>query len=220
MLLDPKTAMIPRHVVFYTCTNSPPKNPRDADSVFIPGAKKFARVNQHCLLVPIKCDVKPSERLKQVMAVLDKNTTELESITFFCHGWRTGIQHGINTINLDKSDSIVPALSSAKHINLYCCLTASDIKDGFAARVARYTGARVFAHETKGHSYENPYAVIYKWNKIWLASPVPKDAGYTWHQWRLRLKNDVPYMFRGIWADPRKELGDVVEEKKAKEKIA
>lgn len=211
MLIDSKTAMIPKHVVFYTCTNSPPKNPRDADKVFIPGAETFARINRNCLLVPIRCNVKPVARLRQVMDVLDKNTTELESITFFGHGWRTGMQHGINTIVLDKHPGLVPALASAKHINLYCCLTASDINNGFAARVARYTAARVFAHETKGHAYENPYVVIYHRNKIWRASPVADDAGYTWHSWRLRMKNDTPYMFRGVWNDPRKELGDFVE---------
>lgn len=199
------------HYVFYTSTNSEGKS--DATGAFIPGATRFARVNSGCKLVPVDCNPKPYYRLDKVMDALASNTNQLDSITFFSHGWRNGIQHGINVTNINADPLIARALSYAKHINLYCCLTASDIKNGFAAVLAAKTGSRVFAHETKGHSYHNPYIAIFDHGRVWRSSPVDSDAGYTWFEFRKRMNEDGQFIFNGVWSQKRKELGDFVEPK-------
>jgi hypothetical protein len=174
-----------KNLVFYSSKNSPGK--KDATGAFIPGAKAFAKLHGG-QLVPVDCTMSRWVRRRKVTDALKAHKIgSVEMVSFFCHGWQSGIQLGFDFRNVGEI-AITDALSEQVRVNLYCCSTADgpDIGDesypdddefgtlapgtdgGFAdqlrdslCRIKLYW-CRVIAHRTAGHCDKNPAVVVFE----------------------------------------------------------
>lgn len=121
-----------------------------------------------------------NDRLNQVLNCLDdyyeQQSEKLSLIAFFCHGWNTGIQLGIN--NFSRNDNGLSSLADRiKEISrpdvvvvLYACSTAKQNETSFAAKLRDKLIAsphalpccRVVGHTRRGHSFRTPYIRIFE----------------------------------------------------------
>lgn len=131
--------------------------------------------------------------LKEILSFDDENVSQtLETLTFFCHGWSTGIQAGVTIGNLPKFlDALEKSFQvvSDIQVNLYCCSTGDDPQDNSKQAAGtpnqnktefnvgdnsfadafrdllcqrNYRNCKVVAHTTAGHATQNPYAVFFE----------------------------------------------------------
>lgn len=190
------------HIIFYTATNRPLK--KDATGAFVPEAKKYSNYlkrvfpNAHVVLVPIKTRGRMAWQMrKQVEAAFLKYNGEVEfdGVSFFCHGWKTGMQFGYKWESGAKRLMKVIEKNNieVKMINFYSCLVCKDAEN-FARWIYKakttFTGNfQVFGHYTAGHTSTNPNIKIYldafkpfMWSKReydsynMLVSPTNSDA--------------------------------------------
>ncbi len=198
-----------RAILFAPDRNTPGKH--DAGGAFIPDSQAFAK--HHGITTPIvRVDISAddSARRAQIHTALASGSGLLETVAFFCHGYRTGIQLGYTIHNVaDLARAI--AASSLKNVRviLYACSTgggngpggdgafADQLRDALCAQGA--TECQVDAHTTAAHATRNPYVRRFEGRGSpvggtggqWLVAPESK----LWGVWRRGLNTDLRFRF-------------------------
>ena len=211
---------------------------KDATGAFQPEAKRFCEYHgidkENLILIDNK---KP--KYMQKAAVLDRIADEgpgsIDSLVFFCHGFRSGFQFGFklkdandlaacvedSTIDYEFDD-VGPSLI------FYSCDMARDLDrdrdddtqefggDGGMADTIRdalcvhgMVNCRVVAHSTTGHTDKNPYAKFFDGQ----GSPIGGVGGQMpvsrksplWKSWVHNLRKSKTFRF----AFPYMTIGDV-----------
>jgi hypothetical protein len=161
------------HIIFYTATNRLFK--KDATGAFIPEAKRYSEYIKRVfpdatvVLVPIKTRGRFNWQIrKQVESAFEKYNGEIKfgSVSFFCHGWQSGIQFGykwksgaerLSRVIRENNDRV-------RMVNFYACLVCKDANN-FARWLYEATAnggnLQVFGHYTAGHTTMNPNIKIY-----------------------------------------------------------
>jgi len=207
-----------RGVVF-----TPDRNVKRADytGAFKPEAEGFAR--EHGIppsaIHPIDITQSREDMRIDVTTAIEEEFYRgglLETVAFFCHGWKTGIQLGFSLGGHDLTelaDACEHTCTENVVVPLYACSTARDddmiISDdqdpentvggdgGFANELREYLGTwglvscRVVGHVTAGHSTFNPWVRFFDGPRDtgghWVITP----KGALWSKWIawLREKN-------------------------------
>ncbi len=182
-----------RVVSFYTSTNSPNKK-ADATGAFIPKCKDFTKLyeiqgdtaSRH----PINCTAPQAKRKEAVLDVLD-DCARIDLAAHFGHGLSKSIQHGFGPLNVESLAAEYKR-ACTQNILLFMCLTGQDPVEGFAVKLAKLSGARVFSHTTAGHATTNPYVRVFEADGSykWLVEP----GAPAWKAWdRMLDTTDLPY---------------------------
>jgi hypothetical protein len=202
------------NLIFYSSSNSPGKH--DATGAFEPEAKAFLAINKG-RLIPNDCieSLKVTRRLRIWNALRDEIDidSDVDSISFFCHGWETGIQMGFSLSSIETLVSnLTVCCKPDLRVNLYCCSTADgpDIGDenypdddetgtdapgtdgGFADKLRDalcrngLVNCRVMAHRTAGHCCKNPAVVLFEGD----GTTEGRD-GYKGGKWIVDPKDDL-----------------------------
>lgn len=200
-------------LAFYSSTNVTRK---DATGAFIPEARAFAK---H-LEVPdenvigIDCKNQKAPKRFEELCVALRDHRNISLVAFFCHGWSSGMQFGMNKKNLPVLVQYLK-MNCVKdvHLVLYACSTASTNKktrsssapgtnNGYADSLRDemlrqgFRGGWIDAHLTPGHTTENPFVVRFFTEPIfetdwdvpggeWLVSP----KSPLWPQWRKHIQD-------------------------------
>lgn len=175
-------------LVFYSNTNS--KGKKDATGAFIPEAKAFAKLHSIPDSNVFGMDLinnNAEARRKFVVEKINESEGNIDCIAFFCHGWQSGIQFGINLKNMN---TVIEPLSQKVgreplKVIFFACLTAGNnvtnsdtskigvgsdggFADVFRDNLVRYgdnyhipaiSEGWVDGHKTAGHTTWNPYVV-------------------------------------------------------------
>lgn len=202
--------------------NTPGRNPatgrvwRDGDEFM---SEAIAYKHFHggkALLSAINNEKPPKERFSRTLRVLAPNDAierRLDALTVFCHGFKTGLQVGVDLSNLQEFCEALAAVSAPRlTITLYACSTgADDDLDQADERVAGPGGdggfadglrdmlesmevdARVLAHATRGHCTRNPYVREFLSGESrgghWLVDPTDR----LWPRWRQALEGELRF---------------------------
>jgi len=156
-------------------------------------------------------------RLGQVRAWLDaKPADALDTLVFVCHGWKTGLQFGVQTATAAKlAESVKRCATPALTVLLYACTTGSDndgndgndtdagpggeggmadaLRDAFLKAGVRAT---VYAHATRGHCTRNPYVRRFDPAEVAGGNWVVEPHSELWNKWVHRLADDHAFRFR------------------------
>jgi hypothetical protein len=173
--------------------NSPPRNPRDADCVFLPESLAFKLLHAgesgvDCGRLVIEYPGRASDRRRAVEDAI-RRTPGLDALAVFGHGVPSKLiatGHGMGTV-----DGLAAALESVActQIILYACLTGRGTT-GFADALAdALPWAHVWAHSTAGHATWNPYVELAGGPNGGDPVFTPAD-GLRWAHWRDRLRSD------------------------------
>lgn len=207
-------------LVIYSSENT--QGVKDATGAFIPEAKALAKLYEvpkdNMLAVPC-VSLRPNQRLEAVCQFL-RGHSGIRWLTFFGHGWSSGIQFGIGLKNLPVLTQYLSyACSSDLCVTLYACSTASTSRstrnprapgtdNGFADKLrdnmlsVDFEGGWVDAHLNPGHTARNPFVVRFytlpRFEKDydlpggeWLVSP----KSSFWQEWQKEVRS-VKSLFR------------------------
>jgi hypothetical protein len=174
-------------LAIYADHDTPPKS--DAKRVFRPESERFCdeatAAGWSCTRAPFDNRASLPARRKEVEALIAKRpgpggTGKWGAIAFFCHGFRTGLQTGHNTLVQARrlADVIATHAESPAIITLYACDAGrdgdADRRDdvqgqgpggdgGFADKLRDVLSAEhrmhghVDAHASLGHATKNPF---------------------------------------------------------------
>lgn len=203
--------------------NTPGRNPetgrvwRDGDEFISEAiAYKHFHGTPGSLMFAIDNRQKPAERFCRTLQCLhprDGIERRLSALTVFCHGFRTGLQIGVDMSNLQEFCEAL-ALTSAPEltVTLYACSAGADADldvvdetvtgpggiGGFADMLCDMLGsmkvrARVLAHATRGHCTRNPYVREFhpdiRRGGDWLVDPIDRR----WRLWRQALEGELRF---------------------------
>lgn len=171
---------------------------KDATGAFLPEARAFVKLHGGEVAT---FDNRASEasRFRETLEIL-ASSGPIETLAFFCHGFKSGIQCGARVHNLWALARAIPSVQS---IALYACDAARDSdadraddtargpggEGGFASLLARKARAQwVDAHATAAHTTKNPHLRRFGPSGIgrWLVEP----GSDLWGEWCARLQND------------------------------
>ena len=190
--------------------------------VFAPEAAAFMATEKarHAALfsnadnVEVDCDLVWGGARRNVVLKAITDRPGLEVISFFCHGWESGIQLGFDFRSIDL---LVAALAKSAApdviIPIYGCLTADNPNSnltgggpgtdgGFADQLrdklckAGLTACQIFAHKTAGHATMNPYVVKFAGDGTFTGEDedaynggefVIEPGSALWHAWVAKL---------------------------------
>lgn len=192
-----------RHLIFYTNTNSWSdrlmRRLNDGDE-FTREARKYAIHHGDSGDVVYKLGVSGKlsnrERFRKVFSTM-AGVPECDVLAFFCHGWRTGMQHGFRWRWGARMLAQCMINMKAKYLVLYAC-SCGKTEDNFAKWIAEelfeanYKPFKVIAHATRGHTTRNPNVVLYR--------NVPGRIVYKqrlpdWGEWKEMLKGEYRFDF-------------------------
>lgn len=182
----------------------------DATGAFQPEAKRWLQWAGDGKLVLFDNNRPYPSRRKEIADALIALPGKIDSIGFFCHGWRSGLQVGYLNQQVEQfAGKLNRALVPNGRVILYACDAArdwdADRKDdiapgpggdgGFAALLWDAMAAigfagELFAHATEGHTSRNPY--VRRWSPngrgLWVVEPKSKQ----WNGWvaRMNAAND------------------------------
>jgi hypothetical protein len=131
----------------------------DATGAFQPEANSFAEFHK---IPPVNVFFLDNKLPRKVVKELIINAIEMikpDNIAFFCHGWKNGIQLGLDTSNVK---SIVMPWVKNPVITLYACSCGTGDNVGFADALRDHlckSGSPnniINAHYTDGHTTHNP----------------------------------------------------------------
>jgi len=108
-----------------------------------------------------------------------------DTVAFFCHGWKHGMELGFNRANVGKLAAAIWKVSQNSLVNvpLYLCSAGGGPQNGalsFADALrdalcqAGATYCRVTAHSTVAHTTKNPHALFFDG----MGSPAGGTGGY------------------------------------------
>jgi hypothetical protein len=159
----------------------------------------------------------PPQRFSQVVDWLHGgNVSSLaDTIAFFCHGYKTGLQFGATMQNAEKmADAIKVACVSSPKVILYACSAgrdgdadATDEDDpgpggdgGYADKLRDALGrigvrATIYAHTTAAHTTRNPFVRRFDPGEMagghWVVEPYSR----LWGAWREALRGSLRFRF-------------------------
>lgn len=163
-----------KHVIF---TPDRDQSGNDFTGAFSPESFRYTSYWQsqgdEVFLRTINPTLPAAKRIAAMLETLDSRKP-VDRFVCFCHGWKTGIQMGLSSTNLNQLKSFAEALVNAStpelKVALYACSTGSsdgppgDGGDGGFADALRdalcaagRTNVTVFAHTTAGHTTRNEY---------------------------------------------------------------
>lgn len=200
-------------LIFIPRYDSPGK--KDVRGAFRPEAESFRKLcMSQSRIVEIDNRLPFPKRRIRVLESLFEAQNELrkyDSVAFFCHGWRNGIQLGFTKQQTgDLAASIFRATSfSLPVVPLYCCSTGEDPQDSPITAAGTGDGSfadalrdelcrqgaiecRVMAHTTVAHTTSNPNVLFMDG----MGSHVGGSGGYTpvspkselWSEWKRALR--------------------------------
>jgi hypothetical protein len=200
---------------FRPAHNTPGK--KDVTGAFAPELTAFCRAWNDSTIETLVVDNRlpmAKQRASVLRAIRDAEVAA-ETVAFFCHGWKGGIQLGFTNAHVDK---LASALADVwvENVVLYCCSTGGDVQtkksspgtgDGsFADRLRDAlcqkgrTHCRVVAHTTVAHTTKNPYVRFFDG----MGSKIGGAGGYfpvapgseLWPKWRRALQStDLRFRF-------------------------
>lgn len=203
---------------------TPDRNHRAVDytGAFKPEAKRFcAHFSGH----PVEVSLAKSGKYQRetIFGAIEMVPGDLECVAFFCHGFTSRIQLGLNSTHAKELARRLAARGCGR-VALYACSTgtgsgpggdggfADALRDAMCAE--GLTDCRVLAHRTSGHTTQNPKKRFFDG----MGSPVGGVGGYEvvaqssalWRPWakRIQAQKDL-FRFRIMWmsvADIHKEL--------------
>jgi len=208
------------HLIFVKSNNS--RFRRDATGAFIPEAKhlesmlvtnasKVKTININTRLYSMT-----SRQLIVIRAIKEaiRNGDEVKSISFFCHGWPTGLQlwgQG-KAAALDLAHTIQSY--KIKMVNLYACSCASQkrgkpkfLNTVWGALCEQKHDCQLMGHHVRGHTTRNPRVEIYFSGDDGCHYPLfeKKADRKMWARWRKKLRQNqnfrvlFPYwVYRGL----------------------
>ncbi len=187
----------------------------DGFNVFYPEAKKYiqfhAGVGAYGIdamrmtgIVPVtEKRAAMAARRRQVLDKLKELRTQYNTVAFFCHGWRTGMQFGfdLSTVKV-LAKEIVTGAEFDPQVTLYSCSCGAGDNDGdggFADALrdelckAGAEHSIVAAHTTAGHATSNPYVRMFEGQGSpvggtggsWIVAPKSE----LWDKWRKALSS-------------------------------
>lgn len=193
----------------------------DATGAFQPEAGRYLAYHGASIACLYLFDNRRTKKeMRAAVVNVLKSRSGLDAIAFFCHGYKRGLQCGIDT---DTARDLARAIGASSlwagpAVTLYACDTGRDIDadrlddleqfggdGGFADRlrdelcVAGYVHCRVDAHTTAGHTTRNPNVRRFDG----AGSPVGGIGGYyivpkgskMWKKWRAALTTDFRFQF-------------------------
>ena len=129
----------------------------------------------------------------KVLGAIDTYPQQIDSVSFFCHGFPKGIQFGFKGKKHAQALGQVLKKKGVKIVNLYACSCAKLKKHGnFAEGLAESSGAIVYAHTTRGHATFNPYV---KRHFQGINKFIIEPKMYFWPLWRKKLRKDETLRF-------------------------
>ena len=195
---------------------------KDATGAFQPEAAAFGKRHgvPKAQVVWIDNALGKAAMRKAVLAAIARAKAAaggLQALAVFCHGWKTGIQLGFGSGDVD---ALAAALADVKDVRvpLYACNTAQGDGDdagavggdgGFADLLrdalcrAGAVDCQVDAHTTAGHTTKNPFVRRFQG----MGSPHGGAGGFfivtprqkpLWGRWRAALRDtalrhDLPF---------------------------
>lgn len=210
-------------------SNTNVKGKHDATGAFIPYEQKFSKLHG----VPvnnrtgINCvNLSRNKRRGLVFdAILSAGRSEkIDAIAFFCHGWPSGLQVGLNCSELPGFTELLKSTCARDvKIILYACLAAeNDVRDserrrlgpatdgGFADTLRDLMSAKgltdghVDAHKTAGNALWNPFVVRFPcqirpehaYPELYTGGAWLVEPGSEyWHKWCAHNDLDLRYPF-------------------------
>lgn len=187
---------------------------RDVSKAFEPGARKLIDLADGGEVLTFNNRLSYAHRRGQMRTKLAAFPSQtFDSVAVFCHGWLRGIQAGFE--RPQAADLCGELRRLLRHTNpvvaLFCCSTGDDpqdrpleaagsgegsfadaLRDAFV--VSGADGVKVFAHTTAGHTWRNPYAIVFDGPGMGgdeITAPGQPD----WRAWRAAVK------------DPKGDLG-------------
>lgn len=155
-------------------------------------------------------------RFSQVIDWMDAGHVGLaDTVAFFCHGWKVGMQFGATMQNAHKLASAIKlSCVSEPTIILYACSAARDGDNetddeddpgpggdgGFADKLRDELGkigvrATIYAHSTAAHCTRNPYVRRFDPGEMagghWIVEPYSR----LWQAWRKALQGSLRFRF-------------------------
>lgn len=202
-------------LVFVPKSNAHGKN--DVTGAFLPEAVAFMRLHGIPQARRVTFDNTQDYRLraKTVIDMLGRcERGTLEAVVFFCHGWRDGIQSGVQASFATFCDALALRCVLNPAIILYACSAGrdgdSDATDdslpgvgddgGFADRlrdelVKRGLSPRIVAHTCDGHTTRNPFVRIFDKSRTASGEWVVEPGSPQWQAWRKALKGPLRFTF-------------------------
>ncbi len=184
----------------------------DGYNVFKPESERFAdhhlglifEIEAQKMIGTTPVSEQREEKLRRRTVVLEAiaKNGPVGSLTFFCHGWRTGMQLGFDVQSAPELARALKAAGAPPNVvvALYACSCGDGAREGdggFADTLRDALGAegltscRVDAHSTVGHATYNPYVRRFECQGSeggtggqWIVAPGSK----LWPQWRAELR--------------------------------
>lgn len=193
-------------------------------------AREFAReAHAFCKQHDANCGVRLfnndeplPKRFSQVVDWLEGSHVGLaDTIAFFCHGYKTGLQFGATMQNAHKLASAIKiACITEPTIILYACSAGRDGDNetddeddpgpggdgGFADKLRDELGkigvrATIWAHTTAAHTTRNPYLRRFDPGEMagghWVIEPYSR----LWQPWRKALQGSLRFRFMCLKQD-------------------
>jgi len=193
----------------------------DATGAFHPKSARWAKIHGLAATKVVRFDnnAAPITRAAQVLSELAKahSGVPFDSVAFFCHGLRSGIQAGFDVRNVRQLAATIARLSTPDVVvPLFCCSTGGDRDgdssndmiagiggDGGFADLLRDALAEagavrcdVFAHVNPGHTTTNPW--VRQFTSEDTTAPAkgghwyfhPDENKELWTLWRARVTAD------------------------------
>jgi hypothetical protein len=189
----------------------------DAQGAFQPEARAFCLA--HGIREPVKLfdNGRPMpSRFSEMLAWLDMcRPGTVDAVAFFCHGFKTGLQCGVTTMNAPRFATALERICTpAPRIIMYVCDAARDADDdraddclpgpggegGFADQlrdelVKRGVMATLYAHATVGHTTRNPFVRRFDSDDLaggrWIVEP----HSARWRAWAMALRGPMRFRY-------------------------
>lgn len=125
-----------------------------------------------------------------------KRKEDVESIAFFVHGYKNGMQCGFYNMHIPALATALKAFPNLHTVCLYACSCAGTVRNGelsFASRLRDATQVYVWAHADAGMTALNPRVIVYEPGYHGGYYPVPRTSK-RYGEWKRRLK-------AGLWME-------------------
>lgn len=217
----------PRMLLFVPDANTPGKV--DMSGAFLPEARAFARFHGQGdnIITRFPAGVPMQRRAQACTDAIQKASTAIDVLAFFCHGWRDGLQAGFRTLNtLALARLIAERCDKHAHVLLYACDTGSNVGDvgdtepgpggdgGFADELRDACEAlgrevEVMGHTTAGHCALNPFARRFSpgfggKGGTWFVEP----ESPLWQAWVRALRDPRGTLRFRFWAMTCEEIAE------------
>lgn len=181
---------------------------KDFTGAFLPESQRFAKLHGVSPVDVTRVDISKPMAARHAQALTGLTRAgDVDCVAIFCHGWSDGMQLGFTRANVAHITDLIAdrcQKTRAPIVALYACSTARSKKpgsvggDGGFADTLRDSlcangmiNCRVDAHDTAGHTTQNPYVVRFEGE----GSPVGGNGG----RWIVAPKSELwPYWSKAL----------------------